>query len=99
MKVANKNAVNLGRGGLCENKLPLRSLSWVKEEPLLVPPQKVRPMIPQSSRLLGRTAQNNQISYTQNLALDKEEIRPKIAPNIAPEIWAVLAMLKPPSPF
>src|SRR5438105_1134281 len=62
MKVRNKNAINGGRGYIGKNKLPLRTLSRVKQQPLFIPAQQIGAMIPVAGGLLAGAAKDDQIA-------------------------------------
>ena len=53
------------RGGyIGENELPLRSLSWVKEKPFIIPSKEIRSVISSARGLLAGRAEHNKVLDT-----------------------------------
>jgi hypothetical protein len=53
MEVADENASYDRRRYVGENKLSLRPLTWIKQEPLIVPADEVSAVVPKTGGLLA----------------------------------------------
>ena len=84
MEMANKDPCYASRRGVCKDKLPLRSLTRIKKESLIIPTKKVGAVVARSCRLLAGRSQDDNIMNAQELLQAKKEKRPKMAPMMPP---------------
>ncbi len=71
--MTDKNAGDACGGDVGKNKLPLRSLSWVKKEPFLVPTEEIGAMIALAGGLLAGGAEDSEIFYGHRRGSIKDE--------------------------
>src|SRR5438105_1409413 len=92
--MADEDPIDARGGDIGKNKLPLRSFSRIKQEPLSIPTDQVGAVIPKSSRLLCAAAQDDDIPCAHTIPRRaKKEARPSNNPERPPMMWAVLAKL------
>jgi hypothetical protein len=56
VKMADENPIDASRSHIGKDELPLSSLAWIEEEPLLIPTDEISAVIPFPRRLLTGAA-------------------------------------------